>query len=229
MHKHGSREPTTTDQHRPHPEPTNKPGSATGTDASGSTARAIPLTTDHRKLVDLLRDIGEGDKEAFTTFYHLTVRRTYGLARRVLVNSELAQDTTQEIYLIVWQDAHKYNPTVGNPMAWLMTITHRRSVDKVRSEHSSATRNTHYAVANHTPDYDSVAETATARVEAQSVATCLATLTPIQRQTIHLAYYNSLTYRQVSEHLSVPLPTIKTRIRNGLTQLRLCLDGNSCR
>lgn len=192
--------------------------------ASERRSAGVNFQADHKPLAELLHRAGEGDRDAFTTFYQLTSHRVYGLARRVIVDSEIAHDATQEIFLIVWQDAHKYNPTIGNPMAWLMTITHRRAVDKVRSEQARTDRDALWGVANHSPDYDVVAETVTTRMEAQSVTACLGSLSAAQREAISLAYYNGLTYREVAERLSIPLPTIKTRIRDGLKHLRTCLD-----
>lgn len=194
-----------------------------GTPDSGSARE--DFTAGQEALAVLLLRAGKGDRGAFTEFYQLTSHRVYGLARRTIVNVELAQDTTQEIFLIVWQDAHRYNPAVGSPMAWLMMITHGRAVDRVRSEQAGTNREARWGAANHNPDYDVVAETVTARIEAQTVVACLDTLTPLQRQAIGLAYYDALTYREVAEHLSTPLPTVKTRIRSGLKQLRNCLDG----
>lgn len=179
---------------------------------------------DHKTLAELLHRTGEGDRNAFTEFYQLTAGRVYSLARRVIVDAEITHDATQEIFLIVWQDAHKYNPTMGNPMAWLMTITHRRAVDKVRSEQARTDRDARWGIASHNPGYDVVAETVTTRIEAQSVTTCLRSLSPAQQEAISLAYYNGLTYREVAERLSAPLPTIKTRIRDGLKHLRTCLE-----
>ena len=176
-------------------------------------------------LCDLLLRTAQGDQEAFSTFYHLTSQRVYGLARRTIVDVELAQDTTQETYVMVWQNAHKYDAAAGSAMAWLMTITHRRAVDKVRSEQACANREFRWSTTNLGVEYDVVAETVADRMEAQNVIRCLHDLSPLQREAITLAYYNCLTYREVAAHLSTPLPTIKTRIRDGLKQLRTCMDG----
>lgn len=181
----------------------------------------------HAALVDLLQRVSDGDEDAFTTFYRLTSARVYSLSRRVIVDVEIAQDVVQEIYLIVWRDARKYNPVLGNPMAWLMTITHRRAIDKVRLEQAHINREARWGVANRSIDYDVVAETVADGIEVQSVIACLRSLSPLQRQAIELAYYNGLTYREVAEHLSVPLPTIKTRIRDGLKHLRACLSEDA--
>ncbi|MDF9278857.1 ECF RNA polymerase sigma factor SigK [Arthrobacter sp. EH-1B-1] len=174
-------------------------------------------------LAGLLVRVAQGDREAFTAFYELTSHRVYGLARRIVVDPGMAEDSAQEIFLIVWKDAHKYSPTLGSPMTWLMTITHRKAVDKVRLEQNGSNREARWGAANHSPGYDVVAETVTGRIEAETVLQCLNTLSPRQREAIDLAYYNCLTYREVAERLSAPLPTIKARIRAGLQRIQTCL------
>ena len=171
-------------------------------------------------LCGLLLRTAQGDREAFATFYQATSQRVYGFARRIIVDAELAQDTTQEIYVMVWLEAHKYDPAIGSAMSWLMTIAHRRSVDRVRSEQASADREFRWGTANQSAEYDVVAETVADRLEAQNLIRCLHDLSPLQREAITLAYFNCLTYREVAAHLSVPPATVKSRIRDGLKQLR---------
>lgn len=181
---------------------------------------------DQDTLTALLLRTGQGDRDAFTAFYKQTSHRVYSLARRTIVNVELSKDATQDIYLTVWRDAHTYDPILGSPLAWLMTIAHRKSVDKVRTEQAGTNRQARWAAETQGTECDVVAETVEARSEAQTVMESLTTLTPVQREAIYLAYYNCLTYREVAEQLSVPLPTVKTRIRSGLIQLRTCLAGS---
>ncbi|MHA7278091.1 ECF RNA polymerase sigma factor SigK [Arthrobacter sp. HLT1-21] len=185
----------------------------------------VGAEADRAALTGLLLRTADGDREAFTAFYHHTAGRVYGLARRVIINDSLSHDTTQEIFLVVWQDAHKYRPAAGTPLAWLMTITHRRAVDKVRTEQRRITREANWGAATQTIEYDETAAGAIGRIEAQSVIASLKTLSHVQREAISLAYYAGLTYREVAEKLDLPLPTVKSRIRNGLLQLRSCLEA----
>lgn len=141
-------------------------------------------------LCGLLSRTAHDDREAFTTFYQMTSQRVYGFVRRILIDGELAQDITQEIYVVVWLDAHKYGPALGTAMAWLMTIAHRRAVDKVRSKQASTNRKFRWGTANQGVEYDVVAETVAGRLEAQNVIRCLRNLSPLQREAISLAYYN---------------------------------------
>lgn len=177
-------------------------------------------------LAGLLQRIAQQDESAFAEFYALTSRRVYGLARRVLIDPELSEDTTQEVYLQVWNMADRFNAEAGSPLAWLMTLAHRRAVDRVRSEQSSTNREARYGAAMQVKDHDDVVDTVTQRLEAEAVVQCLKTLTPTQQESVRLAYYGGLTYREVAEKLDVAVPTIKSRIRDGLIRLKTCLGVN---
>ena len=177
----------------------------------------------NRRLGALLEQIAAGDQAAFAEFYELTSRRVFGMARRVLIDVELSEDTTQEVFLQVWQNAAKFNPEAGSPLAWLMTISHRRAVDKVRSSQSSTDREAKYGASSQNIDHDSVSDEVGSRLEAEAVVRCLATLTDTQQESVRLAYYGGLTYREVAEKLNAAVPTIKSRIRDGLIRLKTCL------
>lgn len=174
-------------------------------------------------LTDLLLRVAQQDRGAFALLYQQTSRRVYGLARRVLIDPELSEDATQEVFLQVWNTADRFNPAMGSPMAWLMTLAHRRAVDKVRSEQSATDREARYGAASQTIDHDDVVDTVSQRLEAESVVQCLKTLTATQQESVRLAYYGGLTYREVAEKLGVAVPTIKSRIRDGLLRLKTCL------
>jgi RNA polymerase sigma-70 factor (ECF subfamily) len=177
-------------------------------------------------LADLIRSTADGDQQAFAELYRLTSRRVYGMARRVLIDAELAQDAAQEVYLQIWQNAAKFDAASGSPLAWLMTIAHRRAVDKVRSAQSSADREAKYGATSQSIEHDEVADAVSDRIDAESVVKCLATLTDTQQESVKLAYYGGLTYREVAEKLGAAVPTVKSRIRDGLLRLKSCLEVN---
>ncbi|NKR32830.1 sigma-70 family RNA polymerase sigma factor [Rhodococcus hoagii] len=171
----------------------------------------------------LLTRIASGDEAAFASFYDRTGPRVYGLVLRVLRDPGFSEETTQEIYLQVWKSAATFDPGRGSPLSWLMTLAHRRAVDRVRSEQSRTDREIVYETANRTDEFDEVTEEVTRRAERQAVVDCMQTLTDIQRQSVTLAYYGGRTYREVASELGVAVPTVKTRIRDGLARLRGCL------
>ncbi|WP_245580352.1 ECF RNA polymerase sigma factor SigK [Arthrobacter castelli] len=175
-------------------------------------------------LVQLLFEAGQGNQESFALFYDHTVRRVFGLAQRILIDTELSEDATQEVYLQVWKAAGQYVRAAGTPMAWLMTIGHRRAVDKVRSQQRSSDREARYTAVSGDVERDDVVDSVTGRLEAEAVVECLDTLTGRQQESVKLAYYGGLTYRQVAEKLGAAVPTIKSRIRDGLLRLKDCLE-----
>jgi RNA polymerase sigma-70 factor, ECF subfamily len=174
-------------------------------------------------LATLLRRVARQDVDAFAEFYDHTRTRVFGLVTRVVRDPGYSEETTQDVYLQVWRNAGKYDPAVGSPLAWLLTLAHRRAVDRVRSEQAATQRESRYGAANAEPAADIVADSAILSDERRQVANCLGSLTEVQRQCIELAYYDGLTYVQVSERLSANLATIKSRMRDALRGLRNCL------
>nr|WP_245555695.1 ECF RNA polymerase sigma factor SigK [Gordonia soli] len=175
------------------------------------------------ELPDLLARIAAGDTAAFARFYDLTSSRVHGMVLRVLRDPGYSEETTQEVFLQVWRTAKNYDPALGSPLAWLITVAHRRAVDRVRTESSSSRRDVEYGAKQNVSEFDEVAEAVESRETSMSVRSCLDTLTAVQRESVDLAYYEGLTYREVADQLTVALPTVKSRIRDGLRRLRSCL------
>lgn len=184
-----------------------------------------PLAGDEtrRALVCLLRRIADGDHQAFAEFYTLTSREVFGRIRRVVIDAHLSEEVTQEVFIVVWRDAVRYVPSLGSPTAWLMMIAHRRAVDTVRSNQSSRNRDDRWADARASSS-DTVVDTVTQRSDAAGLISSLSYLSVLQREAIELAYFGCLTYREVAEKLAIPLPTVKSRIREGLHKLRHHLE-----
>ncbi|NUS42417.1 MAG: ECF RNA polymerase sigma factor SigK [Mycobacteriaceae bacterium] len=179
-----------------------------------------------QRLVELLAGVAAGDRDAFTQFYRSTNHRVFGLALRLLRRRALAEEVTQEIYLYIWKAAGNYDTELASPISWLMMLTHRRAVDRIRTETSTAARELAYGQRHLGRDYDVVAEAAGQRSDERAVVACLETLTDTQRETLALAYYGCHTYAEVADRLDVPLGTVKTRVRAGLKRLQNCLTGS---
>jgi RNA polymerase sigma-70 factor (ECF subfamily) len=175
------------------------------------------------EAADLLRAVAGGDEQAFGTLYDLVVPRVYGLIRRVLRDPAQAEEVTQEVLVEVWRMAARFDPARGSATAWICTIAHRRAVDRVRAEQAAGERLAFVGRAQVEIPYDVVADEVSGRLERQQVRRCLDDLTELQRQAVTLAYYQGHTYPQVAELLGAPLPTVKTRMRDGLIRLRDCL------
>jgi RNA polymerase sigma-70 factor, ECF subfamily len=184
-------------------------------------AARLPIVT--ADLDALLRRVAQRDVEAFAAFYDNTRARVFGMVARVLRDPGYSEETTQDVYLQVWNNASGYDPTAGSPLAWLMTLAHRRAVDRVRSEQAASQRESRYGAATVDVPADQVAEAVIHLDERRQVTACLDSLTDVQRECIQLAYYEGLTYSQVSTRLASNLATIKSRMRDAIRGLRTCL------
>lgn len=207
------------------PAPPSRGHEPAGTRLVSVSEPAAPPLTDPGSLLELA---ASGDLQAFGRFYDLMAPRVYGLALRVLRDPGYAEETAQEVFLQVWKQAADYRPSLGSVQSWVLTITHRRAVDRVRSE-SSAARRDEVDAATGTIHGGDVAEQVTEQIsrgeEAAEVRRCLETLTDNQRESIEMAYFSGHTYREVAERLGTALPTVKSRIRDGLRRLKNCLGG----
>jgi RNA polymerase sigma-70 factor (ECF subfamily) len=172
----------------------------------------------------LLAESARGDEHAFAQFYGATTVRAHRLALRVLQNEALAEEATQEAYLDAWRLCDRFDPGRGSAVSWLLTLVHRRAVDRIRAHRASARRDEAYVRREPGPlEVDATSITALAVIEATRVRAALATLSPAQRQAIGLAYFGGLTHTEVAAALAAPLGTVKFRIRSGLHRLRSVL------
>ncbi|MER6565798.1 sigma-70 family RNA polymerase sigma factor [Streptomyces sp. NPDC001093] len=174
---------------------------------------------------ELLVLVAGGDQRAFEDLYALVSGPVYGLVRRVVRDPAQSEEVAQEVLLETWRSAARYDPGRGSALSWILTLAHRRAVDRVRSARAAGEREQREALRSGEPAFDQVAEEVEAGMEREWVRRCLRRLTDLQRQSVTLAYYDGYTYREVAERLSLPLGTVKTRMRDGLTRLRECLGG----
>ncbi|WP_055701264.1 MULTISPECIES: sigma-70 family RNA polymerase sigma factor [Streptomyces] len=174
-------------------------------------------------LQELVIRVARGDQQAFSGVYDAVAGPVFGVVRGVLRDHAQSEEVTQEVLVEVWRTAPRYRPDRGTAMNWVLTLAHRRAVDRVRSVEAASAREQKAALLARTPEFDEVSEQVETRLEREQVRRCLRALTEVQRQSVTLAYYRGLTYRQVAELLSLPLGTVKTRLRDGLIRLRDCL------
>jgi RNA polymerase sigma-70 factor (ECF subfamily) len=171
----------------------------------------------------LMGRIARGDSHAFEALYDELSASVFGLARRVVRDPVRAEDVTQEVFLEVWRKASRFDRSLGKAKTWVMTIAHRRAVDAVRRNEAAKRSDTQGV-----PDevsHDEPGDSVIAAEEHGAVRECLETLTDLQLESVRLAYFNGYTYNEVATLLEKPLPTIKTRMRDGLIRLRDCLEG----
>lgn len=179
------------------------------------------LATTARRPTLTVTEPWAGNDDAFARLYDETSARVYGVVLRVIRDPAQAEEVTQEVYLEIWQQANRYDSARGSAIAWAMTIAHRRAVDRVRSVEASRRRDLAHCEQNHRSEpYDETSEAAEWLAAAQMVRDALANLPVKQRRVIELAYFGGYTQREIALLLEIPLGTAKTRLRDGLIQLR---------
>ena len=184
------------------------------TDVSVSAPSVLDAAT------DLLQRVAQGDQRAFSELYDLITPRMLGLVRHVLKDHAQSEEVVQEVLLEIWQTAPRFDPNKGKAVTWMLTMAHRRAIDRVRSAQSSRDRDTKIGIRDLGREYDSVAENVEIRIEHERVEKALTKLTELQRQAVELAYYGGCTHSEVSTMLGVPIGTVKTRLRDGMIRLR---------
>lgn len=176
---------------------------------------------ERRVAADLQRAAG-GDHAAFAQVYDATSARAFGVALRVLRDVAQAEEVVQEAYLQVWRFSTRFDPTRGGAVTWILIIVHSKAVDRVRAVERQARRDTivHASDLRNRGDDDATFTAVHDRWEATRVRRALAVLTPAQRESIHLAYFDGRTHVEIADRLGLPVGTVKSRIRDGLRRLR---------
>jgi len=169
---------------------------------------------------DLLVRVAERDRIAFDMLYHRYVRSIYGLALRRLRDRQRAEDAVQETFAAVWRSAGSYRPERGPAAPWLYAVARNAVVDRLRSRVDPVAE---------APDLPSgepgPADRAESSFLAWRVHRALEELPDREREVIELAYWSGMSQSEVADYLNIPLGTVKTRTRTGLSRLSDLLEG----
>jgi RNA polymerase sigma-70 factor (ECF subfamily) len=177
--------------------------------------------SDGDRLLDAaLVSVAGGDRDGFGTLYDQLAGRVHGLCRRILVDAHQAEEVTQEVFLEVWQNAGRFDPERGRAAAWVLTMAHRRAIDRVRASQSSRDRDLRVGIRDFDDVDPGVEQDVETAIEMQRARTAMEQLTATQRQTLELAYFGGLTQSEIASRLDVPIGTVKTRTRDALIRLR---------
>ncbi|MDM7891864.1 ECF RNA polymerase sigma factor SigK [Curtobacterium caseinilyticum] len=169
---------------------------------------------------DLLARVATGDQSAFAELYDALSGRVLGLVTRLLKDRAQSEEVTQEVFLEVWQQATRFDRSRGTAASWVLTMAHRRAVDRIRASQASHDRDTKIGIRDLEAGFDQVSESVEIRIEHERVSRALGRLTEFQRQAVQLAYYGGYSHSEMAERLGVPIGTVKTRLRDGMIRLR---------
>jgi RNA polymerase sigma-70 factor (ECF subfamily) len=170
--------------------------------------------------------LGQADGAALSQLYQRFSRPCYSLARRICADEGLAEDVVQEVFLTLWRDPTRFDPSRGGFATWLLTLIHHKAVDAVRRE--STIRRRMVAAPEAGEDWSPTPvpgadQAAMARVAAGQVRAALHRLPLEQRQVLALAYFGGHTQREIAVLIGVPLGTVKSRMFTAVQRLRSLL------
>ena len=203
-------------------------GRAPRAETSGSAVPAAASSYDGLDDRALVARVTEGDGGALEALYARYGRACYGLARRILVDEQLAQDAVQEVFLAVWRDASRFDASRGGFSTWLLTMTHHKAVDSVRREENlRKRRTTEDALEARESDAPQVDDAVWSLLRRERVREVLGTLPDVQREALTLAYFGGYTQREIAGLTDTPLGTVKTRMLAGMRRMKESLDGLS--
>ncbi|PMS14837.1 RNA polymerase subunit sigma-24 [Trinickia dabaoshanensis] len=183
-------------------------------------------------LAALLERVAARDARALRTLYELTSAKLFGVALRILVKREWAEEALQESFVNIWRHAGDYRETLAAPLTWMAAIVRNRSLDCLRRQKAVAADGS-ALLTEWSDSFDEViagderdpADTALLSEQAKQLAICLARLDASQRQAVALAYLRDQSHSEIAEQLSVPLGTVKSWVRRGLEKLKICMGG----
>lgn len=170
--------------------------------------------------VHLMQRIVAREQAAVTELYDQFAPMVYGMTMRVLQNTTLAEEATQDTFMKIWQQADQWDPERGKLVSWLLTIARYTAIDRLRKEK----RQSPWTAIGLEDMLTMVGKTSVVKqqkwADAEVLKQLLMDLTDEQRQAIELAFFSGMSHTEVADHLGVPLGTIKSRIRQGLRTLK---------
>lgn len=194
---------------------------------SGTSSRMDPKTSSSIDT-DLLALIAKGDRRAFGRLYDRSAPILFALLARILSDREEAEDLLQEVYAEVWRKSVRYDERRGSPMAWLVTLTRSRAIDRLRARASrghAVTDSIDETPLAETQGHDPTPFEQRADAETRTlVMKALMELPAAQRQALELSYYEGLSHSEIAVRLKEPVGTIKTRIKLGMSKLKISLQ-----
>jgi len=185
-------------------------------------------TTDTPEI-ELLARVASGDAEAFSQLYDRLANVLFSVAVQILNDAHAAEDAVQEVFVQIWAKAGTYDPRLGKPMTWAVTLLRNKAIDRLRAAQRGH-RLVEAATAEQLADekfHEAAIDSLLGKETARAVRGAVARLAPEQKQAIELAFFSGLTQTEIAATLQAPLGTVKARIRRGMLELREVLEAHT--
>ena len=177
-----------------------------------------------RGLAVLIEKVAGGDHEALAQLYDETNRIVFSLVSRIMGNHESAEEVTCDVFTYVWRKASRYAPDRGAPSAWLLMLTHSRSIDCLRARARQGIAQEGGTAFDHENSGPDPEENVIFAIRREKIQTAMAQLPQKEREAIELAFFSGFSQTEIAQVTEVPLGTVKSRIRVGMMRLRKSLE-----
>lgn len=170
---------------------------------------------------ELMRRVQGDDSDAFSALYDRFAGRVYSVVRRIARDQGRAEDAHQETFISVWRGRASFNPEKGTVSAWILGAARFRAIDSIRNHRRHDERRVDDPrIEEQTPAPGDLTDRVAERDRAARLRAALARLPEAQRDVIALAYFGELSVTEIADRMSIPLGTVKGRMRLGLEKLR---------
>lgn len=188
------------------------------------------LTQDNPRDRKLMLQISDKNPEALSQLYDLYAKLLFGIIKSILKKKEEAEDILQEVFTSIWEKADQFDAASGSPYSWLVTIARNKAIDRLRSKvykeqqkQASSLNDDNLHIPLFSKEKNPLENTILSE-RAHQIYRALEKLTEKQRVVIQVAYFDGLSQTEIAEHFNLPLGTVKTRMRDGMINLRSILS-----
>jgi RNA polymerase sigma-70 factor (ECF subfamily) len=174
---------------------------------------------------DLISLVQSGDTEAFAGLYDRHGRSAYSLAYRMMGDRQAAEDLVQDSFIKLWRSAASYRAERGSVRTWILSITHNRGIDHIRSTASRRRTQDRVEMTTETTQPSEAFSETWRNSQRSQVQQALKTLPDEQLKILELAYFSGYTHAEIAEMLDLPLGTVKGRMRLGMKKIKSFFDA----
>jgi len=176
--------------------------------------------------LELMRRVASGDSKALEALYNRYSPVLYTVIKKIVNDEKIAEEVLADVFVIIWQKSKQFDFNLANVYTWLITLARNKAVDTNRRMHSDATSINYsdefedqFIIPNLSPAIDPL-DLKTALSLKDNIELALNNLTDAQQYVIYLAYYEGLTQKEIAVKLNIPLPTVKSKIKIALSNLK---------
>lgn len=175
---------------------------------------------------ELMQRVHMNDSKALEALYNRYSPLLYTLIKKIVADEEVAKDVLSDVFVIIWRKIDLFDFNLNNVYTWIVTLTRNKAIDTLRRARNTSemeTYNDEYENTNIIPKLSPTSDPLDIEIATNikdGIEAALNNLTGAQQFVINLAYYEGLTQKEIAERLKIPVPTVKSKIKIALSNLK---------